>query len=117
MKLRLKYVQAVMKKMKVGETVDVIDDFVELAEEVGSEVEIISKETIPTAGGGKNQCQTVSRRREAIQHLQPGSGGATGGPLPYRLSDIVAAAILGRRRARLPVWWRQHHGKQNHGET
>jgi len=33
------------EKMKVGETEDVIDDFVELAEEVGSEVEIISTET------------------------------------------------------------------------
>ena len=31
--------------MKVGETEDVIDDFVALAEEVGSEVEIISTET------------------------------------------------------------------------
>ena len=33
------------EKMKIGETEDVIDDFVELAEEVGSEVEIISTET------------------------------------------------------------------------
>ncbi len=33
------------EKMKVGETEDVIDDFVALAEEVGSEVEIISTET------------------------------------------------------------------------
>ncbi|ADZ10552.1 Peptide chain release factor subunit 1 [Methanobacterium lacus] len=33
------------ERMKVEETVDIIDDFVELAEEVGSEVEIISTET------------------------------------------------------------------------
>ncbi len=33
------------EKMKVGETEDVIDDFVKLADEVGSEVEIISTET------------------------------------------------------------------------
>jgi peptide chain release factor subunit 1 len=33
------------EKMKVDETVDIIDDFVEIAEEVGSEVEIISTET------------------------------------------------------------------------
>jgi peptide chain release factor subunit 1 len=31
--------------MKAGESEDVIDDFVALAEEVGSEVEIISTET------------------------------------------------------------------------
>lgn len=33
------------EKMKVVETTDIIDDFVEIAEEVGSEVEIISTET------------------------------------------------------------------------
>ena len=33
------------EKMKVEETTDIIDDFVEIAEEVGSEVEIISTET------------------------------------------------------------------------
>lgn len=33
------------EKMKVDETTDIIDDFVEIAEEVGSEVEIISTET------------------------------------------------------------------------
>jgi peptide chain release factor subunit 1 len=33
------------EKMKVEETIDIIDDFVEIAEEVGSEVEIISTET------------------------------------------------------------------------
>jgi peptide chain release factor subunit 1 len=33
------------ERMKVEETTDIIDDFVELAEEVGSEVEIISTET------------------------------------------------------------------------
>jgi len=43
--IKIKICPSCNEKMKVGETVDVIDDFVELAEEVGSEVEIISTET------------------------------------------------------------------------
>ena len=45
MKLRIRVCPNCNEKMKVGETEDVIDDFVALAEEVGSEVEIISTET------------------------------------------------------------------------